>query len=133
MKKEVTAILEKNKQGYYSCCVVDDLPRMTLIGYGRSAEEAKGDMLLAYREIGDMMREEGEEVPELEFTYKYDLQSFFDYFSFLNVSKVAEIAGINPSLMRQYVSGVANAGQKQYDKVSVAVKKIARELAESTF
>ena len=48
----------------------------------------------------------GKEVPELEFTYKYDMQSFFDYFSFLNVTKVAELAGINPSLMRQYTSGV---------------------------
>lgn len=80
-----------------------------------------------------MQEEEGKEVPELEFTYKYDMQSFFNYFSFLNVTKVAELAGINPSLMRQYTSGVANAGQKQYDKIRVAIGKISKELFAATF
>ena len=87
----------------------------------------------AYAEIKALQAEEGKAVPELEFTYKYDMQSFFDYFSFLNVSRVAELAGINPSLMRQYTSGVANAGQKQYDKIRVAVGKISRELSAATF
>ena len=78
-------------------------------------------------------RSKGKDVPELEFTYKYDMQSFFDYFSFLNVTKVAELAGINPSLMRQYTSGVTNAGQKQYDKIRVAVERISKELSAATF
>ena len=73
------------------------------------------------------------EVPELEFTYKYDMQSFFNYFSFLNVTKVAELAGINASLMRQYTSGVTAAGQKQYDKIRVAVERISKELSAATF
>ena len=87
----------------------------------------------AYQEIKEMQQEEGKEMPELEFTYKYDMQSFFDYFSFLNVTKVAELAGINPSLMRQYTSGVTNAGQKQYDKIRVAVERISKELSAATF
>ena len=87
-----------------------------LAGYGDTAEDAKADMLKAYEDIKEMKVAEGTDVPELEFTYKYDLQSFFNYFSFLNVTKVAEAAGINPSLMRQYTSGVTAAGQKQYDK-----------------
>ena len=114
---KVTVIIEKAKDGYYSCYVEDDLPGFGLSGFGESAEAAKEDMMKAYQELKEIQAEEGKEVPELEFTYKYDMQSFFDYFSFLNVSKVAELAGINPSLMRQYTSGVANAGQKQYDKI----------------
>ena len=57
------------------------------------------------------------------------MQSFFNYFSFLNVTKIAELAGINASLMRQYTSGVTKAGQKQYDKIRVAVERISKELS----
>lgn len=39
-------------------------------------------MMKAYEEIKEMQAEEDKEVPELEFTYKYDMQSFFNYFSF---------------------------------------------------
>lgn len=130
---KVTAIMEKAKDGHYSCYVEEDLPGFGLSGFGDTAEAAKGDMLEAYKEIKEIQAEEGKEVPELEFVYKYDMQSFFDYFSFLNVTKVAELAGINPSLMRQYTSGVTNAGQKQYDKIRVAVERISKELSETTF
>lgn len=130
---KVTTIMEKAKDGHYSCYVEDDLPGFGLSGFGDTAEAAKKDMMNAYQEIKKMQEEEGKEVPELEFVYKYDIQSFFDYFSFLNVTKVAEMAGINPSLMRQYTSGVANAGQKQYDKIRVAIGKISKELSAATF
>ena len=121
------------KDGNFSCFVEDNLPGFGLAGYGSTAAEARADMLLAWAEIREDMAAEGLEVPELEFVYKYDMQSFFDCFPFLNVSKVAELAGINPSLMRQYTSGVANAGQKQYDRIRNAVRKISRELSEATF
>ena len=120
--------MEKAKDGHYSCYVEEDLPGFGLSGFGDTAEAAKED-----QEIKEMQEEEGKEVPELEFTYKYDMQSFFDYFSFLNVTKVAELAGINPSLMRQYTSGVTNPGQKQYDKIRVAVERISKELSTATF
>lgn len=132
-KRTVTVVMEKAKDGYYSCFVEDDLPGFGLAGFGNTAEEAKADMLVSYQEMREIMQEEGKEIPQLQFIYKYDLQSFFDYFSFLNISKVAERAGISASLMRQYASGVSNAGQKQYDKVRRAVSDISKELAAATF
>lgn len=133
MKKKVTVIMEKSTDGYYSCFVDDELPGFGLAGYGNTAELAKADMMSAYAEIKEMGKEAGEEIPELEFTYKYDLQSFFNYFSFLNVTKVAELAGINPSLMRQYTSGSAVAGQKQYEKIRKVVDRISKDIAVATF
>lgn len=130
---KVTVTMEKEKEGGYACHVVEDLPGFGLAGYGTTAEEAQRDMIEAYGEIREEMAKEGKQVPNLEFTYKYDLQSFFNYFSFLNVSKVAEMAGINPSLMRQYTSGSANAGQKQYEKIRAVVGRISKELSSATF
>ncbi|MGL4853586.1 MAG: type II toxin-antitoxin system HicB family antitoxin [Phocaeicola sp.] len=130
---KVTVVVEKAIDGYYSCYVVEDLPEFGLSGCGDTAEEAKADLWVCYEEMKELQAEEGKEVPVLEFTYKYDMQSFFNYFSFLNVTKVAELAGINPSLMRQYSSGVTTAGQKQYDKIRVAITKITQELSIATF
>ena len=39
---------------------------------------ATDDFLKSYEEIKEMLAEEGKEVPVLEFSYKYDLQSFFN-------------------------------------------------------
>ena len=104
MDMKVTVIMEKASDGYYSCFVEENLPDFGLAGYGDTAEAAKKDMMKAYEEIKEMQAEEDKEVPELEFTYKYDMQSFFNYFSFLNVTKVAELAvgdactGSNPRI-----------------------------------
>ncbi len=71
MDMKVTVIMEKASDGYYSCFVEEDLPGFGLAGYGDTAEAAKEDMMKAYEEIKEMQVEEGKEVPELEFTYKY--------------------------------------------------------------
>lgn len=133
MKKKVTIVMEKASDGGYCCYMEDEMPRFGLSGCGDTAAEAKRDLEAAYEEIKKLEAEEGREVPELEFEWKYDMQSFFNYFSFLNVTKVAERAGINASQMRQYVSGLANASQKQYEKLSEAVSSLAKEMAAATF
>ncbi len=131
--KKVTVIMEKATDGYYSCYVEDDLGDFGLMGHGETADEAKKDMLAAYAEIKEIFNEQGKPIPELDFVYKYDMQSFFNYFSFLNISKIGEMAGINSSLLRQYASGTTMAGQKQYDKIKQCIAKITNELSAATF
>jgi len=126
---KVNVIVETSSDGYFSCYVKEEFKDFALLGYGDSAGAAIGDMLEAYREIKELKSG----LPDLEFCYHYYMKSFFNYFNFLNVSKVAERAGINPSLMRKYTSGVAKAGQKQYDKLSAAVKEFSEELQAAAF
>ncbi|WP_295730265.1 pilus assembly protein HicB [uncultured Muribaculum sp.] len=126
-------VFEMAKDGGCSCFMQEDVPDFGLFGYGNSPQEAKADMLQAYEEIKEVLREEGKVPTELDFVYHYDMKSFFEYFDFLNISKVAEKAGINPSLMRKYTSGVANAGEGQYLKLQKAIHSIAKELAATNF
>ena len=79
------------------------------------------------------LKEEGKIIPELDFVVHYDMPSFFDRFNFLNQSKIAERAGINPSLMRKYTSGVARAGRKQYEKLHAAVQSLASDMLAAAF
>lgn len=133
MTMKANIIFEMAKDGGCSCFMQEDVPDFGLTGYGTTPQEAKVDMLQAYEEIKSMLKEEGKTPVELEFVYHYDMKSFFEYFDFLNVSKVAQRAGINPSLMRKYTSGVANAGEGQYLKLRKAIHSMAQELAAANF
>ena len=126
-------IIEMASDGGFSCYMKESLPDYALFGYGNTVQEAKNDLLQSYQEITDMLKEEGKDVKPLEFIYHYDMKSFFDYFNFLNVSKVAERAGINPSLMRKYTSGIVKAREGQYLKLQKAVKNFAKELQAAVF
>jgi hypothetical protein len=62
------------------------------------------------------------------FSHSYDLTVFFGEFGFLKQSKIAELAGINPGLLRQYASGVKYPSASQVLRIEKAVHDVAREL-----
>ncbi len=103
----------------------------TLREYGGNslAVPSPDDLLDCYAEAKEFEKD----LPDVEFIYKYDIQSFFNYFSYLNVTDIARRAGINPSLMRQYTSGVKKAGEKTYKRLSVCVNKIEEDLKAVSF
>jgi hypothetical protein len=71
---------------------------------------------------------EFEGLKEVVFEYAYDLTMFFEQFSFLNQSKIAELAGINPGLIRQYSSGHKQPSREQVDKIEKAIREMAGKL-----
>ena len=129
-----TAIVEKGEDGMYSI-YVDGMKNHGLYGSGVSVEKAKEDMLNALNEMTEVYKEEGNSIPkELDnptFVYKYDIASMFDYFDWINVSKLALKAGINPSLMRQYKNGLAFASEKQILKIQEVLNNLGKELSSA--
>ncbi len=69
-----------------------------------------------------------EGMEEVEFEYAYDLTIFFEQFNFLNQSKIAELAGINPGLIRQYSSGHKQPSKEQVFKIESAIRELASKL-----
>lgn len=130
---KATIVVEQGVDGHFSCFMEEEIPYVSLLGYGDSSQQAIDDLLSFYKESKTELAKEGKTLPEIEFTVKYDMASFFNRFDFLNKSKIAEKAGINPSLLRKYTSGVARAGKTQYDKLSKAVKAVAKEMLAATF
>ena len=126
---EAKVIIEKSADGTYSAYMDELLPDFGLAGYGATAKEAMDDFFIAFNDTKSYLESVGKSMPELSFTFTYDLQSFFSYFSYLNISKIGEKSGISPSLMRQYASGSAKASQKQYDKIRGAIHDIVEELS----
>lgn len=69
-----------------------------------------------------------EGLEEVTFEYAYDLTVFFEQFNFLNQSKIAELAGINPGLIRQYSSGHKQPSKEQVAKIEKAIHELAGQL-----
>lgn len=69
-------------------------------------------------------------VNQIEFTHSYDLTAFFEVFDVLKINAVANLAGINKSLMRQYVSQVKYPSFKQVQKIEQAIKMLGKKLLE---
>ena len=108
--------------------MVEKLPNFGLTGYGNTAKQAIEDMYVAQKEIKELLEQEGKQMPELEFTFRFDIGSFFDYYSYLNMSGVAKKAGINASLMRQYSMGIHEPSKKRKQQILECLHQIAKEL-----
>lgn len=128
-----TIIVEQTKDGDFSCFVEEDLPYVGLLGYDVSSDEAISNLMDFYQQMKAELKTEGKDLPDLDFVIHYDMPSFFNRFNFLNQTKIAERAGINPSLMRKYTSGVARAGRKQYDRLHAAVQSLAKDMLAAAF
>lgn len=129
MATKVTIQVEKGKQEKnFSCFMVEKLPNFGLTGYGNTAKQAIEDMYVAQKEIKELLEQEGKQMPELEFVFRFDIGSFFDYYSYLNMSGVAKKAGINASLMRQYAMGKHEPSKKRKQQILECLHQIAKEL-----
>ncbi|WP_077195822.1 pilus assembly protein HicB [Prevotella ihumii] len=133
MRKTILVTVEYGKDGTYSCYSETPIGDYALVdGDGKNVQEAKADFLRAVEECREAYPDD-KRYNGLSFEYKYDLRSFFNYFSFLNVSDIAKRAGINPSLMRQYTSGVKTASEKTYERLSSCIEQIKAELHAASF
>lgn len=111
---------------------VPEFKGFNLNGQGKTVEEAKHSLLESVEDYKQMFVSQGKEIPEelkhVEFEYKYDIASFFEYFKFLSVTSFAKYAGINPSLMRQYKQRIAFASESQKNKIEQAIHRAGADL-----
>ena len=111
--QKVIIIVEQASDGSFWCRTETDIVGIGLNACGKDVGAAKADLMECYEEAKADMEAQGKEMPEVEFVYKYDLQSFFNYFNFLNVTK--------------------NAGEKTYKRLSACVDNIKSELQAASF
>ena len=127
---KTTALIEKGKDGSFGIYTPDI--ESTIIGEGSTVAEAKTDFENSVKEVIESYADCGKELPaeliDIEFEYKYDVASIFDYYNWINVSKFAQIAGINASLMRQYKKGLTYISEEQIKKIEKALHSAGNEL-----
>lgn len=130
---KVSALIERTENGYYSIACDGKIGNFCLGGFGDSVKDAKADFDSIVKEAQESyLKEHGElpdELKEVVVEYRYDLQSFFNYFNWINISKFAQAAGINESKMRQYKTGKAFASERTKNAIESTIHKMSEELA----
>lgn len=67
---------------------------------------------------------------DIRFKRSFDLSELFRVFDVLKISAVAVHAGINPSLLRQYVIGNKFPSSNQTRKIEETIQRIGNELKD---
>lgn len=122
----MTVAIEKQNDGTYIAYNME-CDMFTAIGSGATIAEAKDDYFNSLEEIKETYLENGDAIPtELleEPVFKFDLASFFEYYSFINVTAFAKMLGINDSLMRQYKKGNTYISNSQLEKIQTFVNRM---------
>lgn len=126
---KVHVVIEKVAGENNCSCYVEEMvhSQCGLAGFGRTPDAAIADLF----EVRKEYIQEGYDIPELEPLFKYDLWAFFDKFP-IAATSVASHIGINPSLMRQYISGVKMPSKKRIGQIQTAIREIGKEMANVT-
>lgn len=127
MEKKIKVIVETGKD-MFACFMVGEHNGITgLHGDGKTARKAIDDFYLCYEEEKTYCREQGIEIPELEFEFMFDIGAFFSYYM-INVTAFAEYAGMNASLLRQYACGIKLPNKNTISKISSVIDRYKMDI-----
>lgn len=121
-KDVIVLIVETNNASLWGRVHYDD---NLIVDEANSIEELQSKMRTLLLDFHDL------DPKAYDFRIEYDLTTFFEKFDFLKITKVAELSGINGSLLRQYATGKKHPSAKQAAKIESAIKELASQLAEA--
>lgn len=133
MKVEI--VLEKSTTGYSAFS--KDLPGLTTSG--DSIEEIKENFKEVIELQADYLKDinkedQADELLKADLIYYLDLETFFDYYSMFNKSKLAEYLGINSSLLRRMSKdNNIELSEKKANQIEKGLHKLADELKDIHF
>lgn len=71
--KKIKIIVENSSDGMFWCYTEDSINNIGLNAYGKSVADAKKDLAECLNLAKEEAESRGEEFPDIEFVYKYDL------------------------------------------------------------
>lgn len=126
--KKLKAIIETGSDNTFNIYVEQDTP-FGFFGEGKTVELAKQDFINSYHEMKELYKEETGKEVAFEFGYKYDTESFFEYFSkIFNMPALERLTGINQKQLHHYASGIKKPRQAQKEKIETALHNLGKEL-----
>jgi len=122
MKKlEVEMIIERDQSNLTGRITYNDNLIIENADTVRELEEKLKVLLFDFEEV---------HADDVVFNHVYDVFALFQQFDFLNIGKVAQRAGINAGLLRQYASQVKYPSAKQALKIEDTIHKLAAEMSK---
>ena len=127
-KVKILAIVERGRgKGNFTTFATENVENCGFSGGGSSAREAMNDTYIAAQEMRELKAEEGVTLPDIEFDFRFDVGSFFDYYP-IDVTAFAKYIGMNASVLRQYVTGIREPKEDTIKRIREGIDKLSRDL-----
>ncbi|MGN6541715.1 MAG: helix-turn-helix domain-containing protein [Ginsengibacter sp.] len=126
-KPKITMTILKEDTGYSATGKVNDT---FLATQGDTFDELK-DMILDAVNLA--LEDLGFKYTIDEIHFKYDLESFFDFYKVINAKALSERIGMSQSLLAQYTNGIKKPSPSQTKRILKGVQQIGRELTDVRF
>ncbi len=123
-----TAIIEYGK-GTFSVYMTESSLGFHVNGQGRTAPDAIADFYVTLEEMRQLYIDEGNEFPDIEFNFHWELPALLAHCKWLNIAQFAKMTGINASLLRQYKLGLAPISEQQKERIFHHLRQAAKELS----
>lgn len=124
----VTAIIERASDGGYSIYMLESFEKFAAFGFGDTPEEAKEDLFIGIEELREEL---GDDVPQMNITFKYDITSFLEeYRDKFGLSGLQIITGLNRKRLQEYLSGQRHPSPKTVRIIEQSVHDFASKLKD---
>lgn len=133
--RTVDVILERGSDGTFDAYMeyYEDL-KFGLLGQGKTVEEAKADFYNTYKEMGELYKEQGKDIEQLEFNFKYDIPSFLQYYAFaFTLAGMERITGVSQGQLSHYINGVRKPSEKTARKIQERIHEFGKSLSQINF
>lgn len=122
--KTVTFLIEKTGTGYTA--YAEDY---SILSTGKTLKQVYEEAEAGLTEQCAYLHEN---VADYELVFTYDFPTLFEAYG-LNAKAVGQAAGINPTLLSQYINGKKNPSPKQKTRIEAGIHRYARGLENFRF
>lgn len=131
MKDTIIQIrVEKDASGNYWGNSLDK--KIIVTAEGNTMEDLKKNISEAFEfAVEDLAN--AEDYADVTFEYQMEIASFFNLIPEIKISKLADKAHINASLMRQYASGKTYVSENRLKDIQKTVHELGQELLSVNF
>jgi len=133
MKKKIKAFIEIGKDLDYDIWTDPDAEiSFGLLGQGKTIIEAKKDFWDCLEDMKNCYSKLGEEFPDVEFEFVYDIQSFLKYSPF-SLTWMSNATGINIKQLSHYTTERKNPNRVTLAKIQNAVNNFVADYSQVNF
>jgi len=133
MKKKVKAFIEIGKNLDFDICSDPEAGvSFMLLGQGKTIMEAKKDFFDCFDDLKISYGLKGKELPDVEFEFVYDIQSFLKYSPF-SLTWMSNATGINIKQLSHYTTERKNPNRVTLAKIQNAVNNFVADYSQVNF
>ncbi|HZK07915.1 MAG TPA: helix-turn-helix transcriptional regulator [Bacteroidales bacterium] len=120
-EEKIKIIVEKTGTGFSAYA-----EEYSIFTTGRTIPELIKNAL----EAAQLNFEDAYEITHENLKFEIDFAQFFSYYKVINSKFLAEMIGMSPSLLSQYVQGEKKPSESETEKILGGIHQIGRELSE---